>query len=111
LHQEIEEEALVEVFEQVVQTSYEAFDGATQRHFVLPPVSNRLYGNGVNMVWDETAMQTGSVAQTLPHHAPEHGPQPLLISVIVIPHFLQASRDTHLSGGYGDGCIEEIEVR
>jgi hypothetical protein len=101
----------MEVFKQIVQTADEALDGAAQCHFVLPPVSNRLYSNGVDMVRDKTAMETGGMAQTLPHHSPEHGPQPLLIAVIVIPHFLQASRDSHLSCGYSDSGIEEIEVR
>ena len=106
LHEQVEKEALVEMLQQVVQRPEDAFDGPAQSHLVLPALTQRLEGDGIDVVRDEAAVRSRGVAETLSQHAAQHRLQPLLVAVAVVPHALQDGADAHLAARYGDGGIE-----
>ena len=62
MHEQIEEKALVEMLEQVIQTAKNALDCATEAHLVVPAIAYGLQSNGVDVIWDETAVRTGRMA-------------------------------------------------
>ena len=68
LHEQVEEEALVEMLEKIVQASEGTFDASSHGHFILPAFSYRLQSNGVNMVRDEAAVWAGRMAEALANH-------------------------------------------
>ena len=62
VHEQIEEEALVQVLEQVVQAAERAFDQPAQTHLVVPALSDGLDGDGIDMVGDEAAVGADGIA-------------------------------------------------
>lgn len=73
LHEQIKKEALVQVFQQVVETPKSALDDPSDGHLVLPPVAERLQRHRVHMVWDETAVRAARQPQPLLQHTAQHG--------------------------------------
>ena len=61
VHQEVEEEALMKMFKEVIQTSKRAFDTSSHGHLILPAFSHSLKGDGIDVIGDETAMRAGCV--------------------------------------------------
>lgn len=112
VHEQVEEEALVQVLEQVVETAERALNNAAHGHLVLPALAKRVEGDGVDMVRDEAAVGARGVAQALLEHAAEHGLEAglVLVTALEVPHLLEANGDTHLAlGDVADG-VDEIEV-
>lgn len=110
LHKQVEEETLMEMFEEVVQTATDALHGAAQGHLVLPAVAGRLQRDRVDMIRHEAAVRPGRIPKALLDHSPEDRLQAHAVAVVVIPHLLQVSPDAHLAAGDGNGSIEEVEI-
>lgn len=89
VHEQVEEEALVQVLEQVIQAAERALHEPAQPHLVVPPAAHRLDRHRVDVVRDEAAVGARGVAQALAQHAAQHGPQAVLVRVAVPPHPLQ----------------------
>ncbi len=111
MHQQIEEEALMEMLEQVVQAAEDALDGSAHGHLVLPALADGLQRDCVDMVRDEAAVRTRGVPEALTEHASEHRAQTVSIAVVVFPHLLDRDADTHLAAGDRGGGIHEVQIR
>jgi hypothetical protein len=110
LHQQIEEETLMQMFQQIIQAAADAFHRPAEGHLILPPVTFRLQRDCVDVIRNETAVGTGCETHPLFRHPTEHGLQALLVAVVVIPHFLDICADAHLSPSDGNRRIQKIEV-
>ncbi|OSS46628.1 hypothetical protein B5807_08353 [Epicoccum nigrum] len=110
LDEQVEEEALVQVLEQVVQAAEQALDGLAQAHLVVPAVPHGAQRNGVDVVGDEGAVRPRCVAQPLAHHPPQHGAQALLVRVPVVEHALDGNANAHLARRDLHGRVEQVEV-
>lgn len=88
LHQEVEEETLVQMFEEVVQAAEQALNRSSQRHLIMPSISHSLERYSVYVVRNEGAVGTRGMAKTLADHAAEHGLESFLVAVLVVPHTL-----------------------
>src|SRR2546423_15341011 len=73
LHEQVKEEALVQVLEQIVQAPANALNSPAESHLVLPPLANCRQRNCIDMVGHEDAMRACSVAQSLGRHALDQG--------------------------------------
>ena len=71
LKEEVEEETLVEMLEDIVQTPEQTLRDSPQGHLVVPSVANGLERNGVDMIRNEARMRTGNVTKSLVQHAPQ----------------------------------------
>ena len=69
LHEEIEEEALMEMLQQVIQTAKNALYASAHGHFILPALSHSLEGDSVNVVGDKTTVRSRGVTQALANHS------------------------------------------
>src|SRR5262245_3821265 len=76
----------------------------------MPAITNRDERDGVNVVWDEGAVRTGSVAETLREHAAEHSLQAVAVRVGVAEHALEGGTHTHLAGSNLHRRVKEVEV-
>ena len=110
LHEQIEEEALVKMLEQIVQTAEDTLHDPTHRHLVLPALAHRRQRDRIHMIGHEDAMGPAGDAEALPQHAAQHGGQAGIVAVVVLPHALQAGADAELAAGDADGGVEEVEV-
>ncbi|PMB63622.1 hypothetical protein BM221_010521 [Beauveria bassiana] len=79
--EKIEEEALMQMLQQIVETPEGALDNPSQSHLVMPAFSVWLQGDRIDMVWNEAAMGTCCKPEALPHHTSQDRMQPVLISV------------------------------
>ena len=73
LHQQIQEEALVEVLHEIVQAAEQALDDAAERHVILPAAAVRLKCYRINMERQKAAVRASRLAKALPHHPPPDG--------------------------------------
>lgn len=111
LHQQVEEEALMQMLQQIVQAPAYALHCPAKGHFIMPTLAFGLQRDGVDVVGDKTAMSTGCQAQTLSRHASEHCLKSLSVTVIMLPHLLQTRSDAHLIVRDNNGSIEQIQIR
>ena len=65
LHEQIEEETLVQMLKQVVQTPADTLNCSAKRHLVLPSLTDSSQGYCVDMIGHENAVRAGGMANRL----------------------------------------------
>ncbi len=98
------------MFEQVIEASEDAFNRSPHSHLILPAFTDRLQGDGVDVIWNEAAVRSWSMTQTLANHASEHCLKSFFVTVIMLPHPLQTCTHTHLTTGDWYRGIKQIKV-
>lgn len=111
LHQEVEEEALVQVLKQVVQTPKGAFNHSAHGHLIMPSFAVGLQGHRINMVGNKAAVRTSGVSQPLLHHPAGDGSQTVHVASVVVAHVLDECVNSHLIAGDVRNGVDQVEVR
>lgn len=111
VHEKIEKETLVQMFQEIVQAAKGPFNDAAQGHLVMPAFSVWLQRNGVNVVRNEAAVRARSKTKALSHHSTQDRMQPVLVVVGVDFHALDRSMNTHLTACNIDQGVDQVEIR
>ena len=100
----------MEMFQEIVEASADAFNRPSKRHLILPTITNGCEGDGVDVVGHKDAMSTSSMSRRLVRHSSEHGLETSSIGVIMSVHALYACPDAHLPTSHADRGVDKIEI-